>query len=395
MPTTSDITQFYVDRLASQYRTKVKAPQHLQLVGARVFADALGFDVRDGFKVDSAEGEQLDILGKYVGAPRDVGVPDTKPYFSFATYEGDEPAADTGFTSYSSLSLNAGGQWYEYEFSNRSVTQLPDYSYRQLLKLKIATNQSNNSLGSIQDQIQQFFPGQLRLRDNLDMTATYYYGTSFQLPIGVLSAYLPRPMGVEITPVASIGFDVSVDGVPLWTSDTPAPRYLDFGSVQFASTKTIVITNALSTPISILGFQYSSGTISVGGDSVPVTLNAGESFTFTITMSSSEAISLADEPFSVLMSSDQGSSTYQFLCSIDIEGVFLDWIAFDNLDGYAVGPITSLSDSWGWALPGGVVPNPITYSLDNFESYSAGTVASLTGGLYWAGDASFNHYSNS
>ena len=64
--------------------------------------------------------------------------------------------------------INIEGIWFEYEFTGQGNTDLTDYQYRLAIKLKIATNQSDTALASLQNQIAEFFPGQIQIRDNKD-----------------------------------------------------------------------------------------------------------------------------------------------------------------------------------------------------------------------------------
>lgn len=304
------LSAYYADRLASIYRGKPKASATISLLVRQIIADGLALDLDPAFDLDTATGQRLDIIGKYVGAPRDVGVPDTRPYFGFVTY--DYPAGDQnlhGFTSYTSLSLNSDGIFLQYEFLGKSTSQLPDYTYRQLLKLKIATNSSNNSMDAIQKQIEDFFPGQLQLRDNQDMSLDYFYGSTFQLPVSVLTSALPRPMGVRVNASKAIGFDVAVDTIPAYTSETPHPL-VDWGLISSSTAKAFLLTNATESPFTVLTIT-ADGDFSVSdiAPALTVALAQGESVGFNVTANVGEGLTLSGT-LRVYLSSAAGLSVY-------------------------------------------------------------------------------------
>lgn len=393
-----NLIQYYVQRLASIYRDKPRASATVALLAKQMLADGLPLDIGEAFDIDLAVGNQLDVIGKYVGAPRDVGVEDTRPYFGFVGY--DYPAGTqnpNGFVLYESLSMNAQGIWYEYGFTNQSTSQLTDYAYRQLLKLKVSTNTSNDTMEDIQNEIAAFFPGQLQVRDNQDMSMTYYFGSTFQLPLSVLQAYLPRPMGVKVTAVEALGFDVQVDNEPFCTSETPiAGRKIDFGSIQFADVKTVKITNAKTSSFNIIAITFTSTVFSVESisPSLPATLGTGDDITFSLKASSTDPAPDVNATMSVFIVSGAGLARYDFPLHVSIEGVLIYWMAFDNFDGYPNGPLNSPNDSWGWAQSGSTTQYLPLIIADNFDEYANGTLDAPNGGSNWAEAGTTNQYSN-
>ncbi len=396
MATIRELTDYYVARMASIYRSLPKASNNVALYVKQFLADNLISEFQAGFDIDLAVGKQLDILGKYIGAPRDVGIEDTRPFFGFVDY--DYPAGDqnpNGFVLYESLATNSQGIWYEYGFTGQATTQLTDFQYRQLMKLKISTNSTENTMDAIQNQIADFFPGQLQLRDNLDMSITYYFGSSFQLPLSVLEAYLPRPMGVLVTAVEAIGFDVTVDGIPAFNSETPNPS-VAFGSIQFSSSKTFVLTNAKTSSYTVIAVAITEGdtvfTVASVTPTPPVARAQGEELEFVVTAQSTNPITDFAGVVSIFLSSAAGLQRFDVDLSVSVSGVTLDWIAFDNFDDYPNGPIASLNDSWGWDASGVFTNYYLPVSLENFEEYANGSIALLNGGFQWGADGIFTVY---
>ena len=68
----SEYTDYYADLLILQYKTQPKARATISALTEKVIADGILLDVINGFNLLTAEGKQLDILGKYIGLSRNV-----------------------------------------------------------------------------------------------------------------------------------------------------------------------------------------------------------------------------------------------------------------------------------------------------------------------------------
>ncbi len=209
------LVDFYVNRLAYQYRTKQKARDTIAIYTKQMVADGFAQDVQNAFDVPTAVGAQLDIIGKYVGVPRNIGTPVTPEFFNYSDDAGTIRA--NGFTDYLS-DINRTPEWFSYNFSAFQNTDLNDEQYRQVIAFKIILNSSDGTLYSIQNFLQLFFNGAVTVVDNKDMTLTYSVGSSLTLPISVLQSYLPKPMGVGINIIES-GSRITFDGDPRVTFD--------------------------------------------------------------------------------------------------------------------------------------------------------------------------------
>lgn len=118
---------------------------------------SLPIAVQDAFNIDTAEGVQLDVLGKYIGISRNG-----------------------------------------YDF-NGPIT-LDDSDYRIILKIKILENSLPSDLSTIQNFLYTNFGGDIEVFDYQDMTMAYllYSGAiSNELAQFFIKAgLLPKPMGV-------------------------------------------------------------------------------------------------------------------------------------------------------------------------------------------------------
>lgn len=198
MAVTDELISYYVKRLLWQYQ-KPKAQQTVAILAKQLIADGILFQIQDGYGLASATGKQLDVLGKYIGLPRDIGDPAPLPFFGFVDYTG-VGSNTNGLTDYNSAA-NAEVVFYEYNYNEQNATALSDTSYLFMLLLKIALNTGDMTLYGIQVTLRDVLYNSVRVVDNKDMSLTYYVGTNIPVSPTVLAPYLPKPMGVRIANV--------------------------------------------------------------------------------------------------------------------------------------------------------------------------------------------------
>ncbi len=159
MTTTADLIDYYAKLLILQYRGQPKAFATIQALVNPVIMDQLPVAVQNAFTLGTAEGVQLDVIGKYAGVSR-----------------------------------------YGYDFSG-PVT-LSDEDFTQLIRIAIITNSSGSSLADIQSLLDFFFPGILFVFDHQDMRMSYFFdsdaGSTTLAQVFVKQARLPKPMGVQL-----------------------------------------------------------------------------------------------------------------------------------------------------------------------------------------------------
>lgn len=202
-PSLADAAQKYVRLLAFQYADKPKARQQVALWTAQALLQGLGWQLQNAFTLGTAAGQQLDWIGKYVGVDRNLVV-NTSPFFGFwnstlfpgsqINKNGLRDSTDAGMSG-----KNADVIFMDAQTPGSPNTALNDTQYQFVLGLQIVLNSSNGSMASIETFLNQFFPGQISLVDNQDMTLTYSVSSSVSLPLSVLEDFLPKPMGVGIT----------------------------------------------------------------------------------------------------------------------------------------------------------------------------------------------------
>ena len=199
---TIDIINYYVNLLVIQYNNLPNAQLTIQALATEVVADQIIAQVRDGFSIDTAVGNQLNIIGEYVGAPRNIfGYDPTIPYFAFPAYAGT-PAPNTGFAQYSDTT-DPPDLWLSYTTGSTQYT-LTDGQLRDLIRYLIAVHMSDHTIFSIDNILQTFFGIYCTLADNQDMTITYTHQLSdpnFLFSIINELNLLPHPAGVQVSVV--------------------------------------------------------------------------------------------------------------------------------------------------------------------------------------------------
>jgi hypothetical protein len=192
----------YKKLITSEHNDK---PKFMAMVNAGVqplvkFQQILSDLPRD-FDIDFAVGQQLDIVGKWIGRTRDVAIPLTDVYFSWG-----EPSVGWGLGSWMGPFDPASG-----------LTRLPDDSYRILLKAKIAANSWDGTIPGAYEVWEEAFgnQSQIVIQDNQDMSMTV---AIFGLPLDAITlalltgGYIPlKPEGVRIN-----SYDVAPDNGPIF-----------------------------------------------------------------------------------------------------------------------------------------------------------------------------------
>lgn len=200
--TTAEQIAYYVNLLAIQYKTLNNAQSTIQALSTEVVADQIYQQVLNGFNLDTAVGAQLDILGQYVGAPREIFAYDPSiPYFALYSYT-TTPPSNIGFASYTDVT-DPVDNWLSYTTSQTTYV-LTDGQMRLLIAYLIAIHASDTTIYSIDLILQTFFGTYCELTDNMNMQITYTHSSTdpnFLFSIVNQLGLLPHPAGVTINVV--------------------------------------------------------------------------------------------------------------------------------------------------------------------------------------------------
>lgn len=176
------------DRIYAQYRDKPKAVAWYAIarqLGGSIEAAAQA--VRKSYDIDTAVGEQLNVIGRIVVAPRSfVGSIPMNPGL-FDLTDGDEFGDDDAM--FSALTIDQDGQ-------------LSDELYRLVIKAKIVKNNGDATIENILDGMNFLLPKAqvLRVTDGEDMSFSIeFYGEITNLErFALLNAGLvPKPQAVK------------------------------------------------------------------------------------------------------------------------------------------------------------------------------------------------------
>ena len=192
----------YASLITSEHNQK---PKYMALVTflCSVMADitAACAAIPAAFDLDLAVGNQLDIIGLWVGQPRVIQSILVTGFFGF---EDDVEALPFGELT----DPSKGGRWYELNEASTGTATLGDTAYRTLLKARIIRNQSDGTTPEIEASLADIFGAPCAITD----AGTLSLAISVPVPItpeeealvGPLDL-LPRPAGVAIGSITYTG----------------------------------------------------------------------------------------------------------------------------------------------------------------------------------------------
>lgn len=194
-----DLSTYYQNLLITQYHEKPKAKAEIAL-GAKTFTgDWLMTDIPDIVDVDTAEGTQLDLIGKIVGLSRIAnGFVYGENYYSYD--DESDSMAHPEAKGMSDIGSPVEARFKDYEEVRKSIYTMTDGIYRKMIKLKILQNNTRATLKDIDDGLFQIFGNDIKVTDNFDMTGDITVASN-ATEMGSLAYFLklyPRPLGVYL-----------------------------------------------------------------------------------------------------------------------------------------------------------------------------------------------------
>lgn len=193
MATVEELKKYYSDLLILQYLNLTNATAMIRALVEPVIMDQLPIAVQDAFEIGTAAGDQLDVIGKYVGVSRNGYGLDGQPI------------------------------------------SLIDSDYTQLIKMVIVKNNSGSSLATIQSLLAAAFPNQIFISDNQTMGLNYLIvesiGTSDLLELLTTGGYLPAPMGVQVS--STVVPPITFPFFAFYNSDNPSASISGFNFYEF------------------------------------------------------------------------------------------------------------------------------------------------------------------
>ncbi|WP_071058746.1 DUF2612 domain-containing protein [Pelistega sp. MC2] len=183
----------YAELLIWQYRGKPKAKATATLLDGYLsasFQDAI--DVMNVLNIETAQGVNLDMVGRHVGQSRTLKNYAPIGFFGFKDGFGAMPF---------SKERKGGGQWYRYRDPLRQSVSLNDEDYRFLIRARISRNFQTATLPNLISALTFILGGDCIVTDNYDMTVTIQipevYKTRFKAFALEELDILPRGTGVK------------------------------------------------------------------------------------------------------------------------------------------------------------------------------------------------------
>lgn len=174
------------DRIYAQYRNKPKAVQWYGIVPSLANQICTAFEaVRNSYDIDTAVGEQLDVIGRIVVINRSY-----ESSIEWDSFLWGQPVSQWG---------GNGVQW---QSSGMTISNtVSDAIFRTLIKAKIAKNNSDATLDGVVEALLYITDASpIQVIDNEDMTMSVSFGSELD-PITrfVLDTFdiIPRPQGVR------------------------------------------------------------------------------------------------------------------------------------------------------------------------------------------------------
>jgi hypothetical protein len=199
----SNITS-YSNLITSEHNQK---PNFMNVVGVIVgaAADAVASTqiIQPSFNLNTAVGNQLDVLGLWIGQSRKIDNVLLIGFFGFSEVSTGLPdGLQETFGELTDASI--GGIWFNLGQADSGSTILNDIAYLTILKAKIVKNQWNGTVSGIENAL-QFITG---VACSVTDTGNLSLSINVPLPITPLEQALlesldliPRPAGVKISSI--------------------------------------------------------------------------------------------------------------------------------------------------------------------------------------------------
>lgn len=166
-----------------------------------------------------------------------ITITETDETLPLAVQDGFNLIAGTGIAS--GVQLDVLGAYAGVTRSGQGFTQpitLDDSDFYQFIQMAIIRNQSGSSLATIQSFLNMFFPNEIFVTDNANMTMNYVIsqtaGSENLVQLFVTEGLLPVPMAVGVT----IFFPPTANLFAFRTYEAPAPSFTrpfnDYASYQ-------------------------------------------------------------------------------------------------------------------------------------------------------------------
>lgn len=210
METLQQIIQYYANLLIIQYNGLPKAQATIALYAQTLLASNIVLQVQNAYDIDTAVGDQLDVIGKYVGVNRFYSEIVLTNYFSLVPQSAHAALPTSppqwGFGTQATFENYDYNGTLIYDDIVTSTNSLSDSNFRILIKLAILRNNMNFSHEAIDAAMWGLFGDMIRPESTGNMAMQYFIaGAETTLVQAMISkGVLPKPMGVRLSAVINI-----------------------------------------------------------------------------------------------------------------------------------------------------------------------------------------------
>lgn len=191
-------------RLATQFKNSTKLIAYLRvLLNEADTIEQVLHDILNKRWIDTAEGEQLDILGSIVGQSREFIDAEIFSYFGFG---GNAQSQSFGTL----LDISKGGRWRSLGEAITGKRFLSDNEYRVFIRAKIIRNKTRSTPEDIIAQLLFVWPAPQILFNDGDTFYEVSVGRKLTLNEKAIILYtdiIPKTVGVSVSYVTEYDYD--------------------------------------------------------------------------------------------------------------------------------------------------------------------------------------------
>lgn len=171
--TQQEIQEYYSNLLIRQFKNSPKAKATIQALVNCNLCDGLVQALQTCFNLDTAYGNQLTIIGKLVGIPRNIyGLDLEHTFFTFQNY--DETNDGVGFKLYT----DPEDLYLFQRYISNAIYTLTDFELKILIRMKIFYNNNPSSLKYIKENLYSITEGGIDITDNFSRSEIDAYTKS-------------------------------------------------------------------------------------------------------------------------------------------------------------------------------------------------------------------------
>ncbi|MEG0347229.1 MAG: DUF2612 domain-containing protein [Acinetobacter sp.] len=184
----------YIQLLTSQHRDKPNFRQTVEdtinpLIDCLECLNILS----EKFELENAEGDQLQIIADWLGAPNSI--PNSVPvaYFGFQDQLATLPWRETNDPNFKS------GFWRESGMSGYTALKMTQELFKRVIKAKMLLNRSDCTEDSAKEIISLIIDKPFKFKDNKDMTVTFTFLSNYEVfERELVKLMFPLPSGVGL-----------------------------------------------------------------------------------------------------------------------------------------------------------------------------------------------------